>query len=725
MRHAGMHWPANANGEHPDRETIYQLPGVEGGCLLMLADSARYWYDEARRRCPLVVWRGLPRPNKLPASMDWRPNAVADEVLNLWWEAAHSGGTEWYTPLNELQFYKESGEQWQGYADMAEKLSRLRPVLRRRLAPSVNMLFPPWVPQDDAAKMDEWATEAEQWDGLVLHVYDSADSMRTRYYEYRQRFPTKPIFIGEWNANHTGNEEVEALEALAEIAARDPLFLGAAYYIWETRNPGEEDLSVWGNNRRLQLFQNPPGIPSVEPPAEPPEEPSVVDTFPLPVDDAGNEWAPSYQDIVDAVPTVAQESNLRKSLLGGLFFAESGLELHSFERWSIWTDEAKGYIASRNKAGLQNILDRCAAANDGTGTNDISFGPGHQAYYWWEGYKGNRGPGDPYRYDVDEILLMRKQLIQDHGYAMRLAAKQLKAYADKYGQATNEALYHYNKPDGSASDGVKANYDRGRTKALSIWPDDVVVPNPPPIVIPDGGTRFDDYHDPEPAGTLSVVPLGVILHGSRSGRASNPLHAEYAGTANWEVNNPDSLGWHATIGEGEVAIHMDAKHWGWNARSPASQMYLAVEFAQPTVANPISDLQVKAFCDWYRLYVLPVWPSIPRDFPTHAEVENWGQTGAHDGKTDVFPYLDARADELRHRIVAGLGGTVESPAPPPTEGSTCEEDLAAARNLVGLAYNEDGVVLPPLDKIAAGKITKAEMVQEASSVAAWLRTNRS
>lgn len=40
MRHAGVHWPTG--GEHPDRETIYQLPGVADG------------EHEPEQRCPGV-----------------------------------------------------------------------------------------------------------------------------------------------------------------------------------------------------------------------------------------------------------------------------------------------------------------------------------------------------------------------------------------------------------------------------------------------------------------------------------------------------------------------------------------------------------------------------------------------------------------------------------------------------------------------------------------------
>lgn len=703
MRHAGVHWPANAGGEHPDRETIYKLPGVKDGCLLICADSARYWYNEARARCPTVVWRAIPRQGKLPADLNWSASRVAKEVLNLWNEQAHGYTSEWFLPLNELQFEKEAGENFPGYNKTAARLELLRLVLANTLPPSVKLVYPAWVPSDELEHTEDWVPEAKKWDVICLHAYGSALDMRIRYYEYRQLFPDHKILVGEWNANHTGADEAEALEMWAEVAAKDPLFLGATYYIWETRNGGEEDLSIWGNSARLRLFQGPP--------TEVQEEaPLATEVFPLPVDGQGNEWAPSYRDIVDAVPVVADEYGLHRDLLGGLFFAEAGVNLGSLERWSTYTDEARGYIEARNKAGLADILGRMQLANSGVGTNDLSFGPGHQSWFWWEGYPGNRQPGDPHRYNLDEILAFRKLMIQDHGGAMRLAAKQLRAYADKYGQDTNEALYRYNKPDGSASTNVKANYDRGRAKAVATWGTSVAPVEPPAIPAPTSSIQFLDYTDPQPAGRFSIQPNGVILHGSRSGKASNPIHAEFIGTAGYEVNNTLGYGWNATIGEGEVATHLDAKHWGWNARSPASGSFLAVEFAQPVSSVNISDAQVDAFVEWYRREVLPTWPGIPRDFPTHAEVENWGLTGAHDGKTDVFPYLDPRADELRSRIMARLG----IPVPVPAEG-----ELASARNLVGNAYNEDGVVIPALLGARAGGDWP-----QVDAVVKWLRDNR-
>jgi hypothetical protein len=144
----------------------------------------------------------------------------------------------------------------------------------------------------------------------------------------------------------------------------------------------------------------------------------------------------------------------------------------------------------------------------------------------------------------------------------------------------------------------------------------------------------------------------VILHSSRSGRASNSTHDEFEGTAAWNGNNPDGLSWNATIGEDEIAIHHDADEWGHNARG-CSDNYLAVEFAQPVESRDISDAQVDVFC-WYFMETRKRWPELPLRFPTHAELDGTAEYGRFDGKSDVFSKGSPRADELRTRILERL-----------------------------------------------------------------------
>lgn len=266
LRYAGVHWPENAGGEHPSVEDILALPGISRGCTLICSPSARYWYRQARGASPLVVWRAIPRQGRLPAQLNWIGKRIADECLNLWDEQPH-GGVEHFTPLNELQFLKEAGEEFRSYAETASKLSNVRIALRQRfqaLGHTVRLMFPAWVPQDDLDRLAEWEDEARQWNTIGLHCYGDAEMMQARYLAYRAAFPNHPIFVGEWNSNHGGHDERASLEMWRDVAHADPLFLGAAYYIWETNNAGERDLSIWGNPARLALFQNPPG--AEEPP---------------------------------------------------------------------------------------------------------------------------------------------------------------------------------------------------------------------------------------------------------------------------------------------------------------------------------------------------------------------------------------------------------------------------------------------------------------------------
>lgn len=150
-------------------------------------------------------------------------------------------------------------------------------------------------------------------------------------------------------------------------------------------------------------------------------------------------------------------------------------------------------------------------------------------------------------------------------------------------------------------------------------------------------------------------PQGVILHGSRSG-ISRSISAEADSTARYAATGANGLAWTATIGEDAVVIHTPYNRWGWNARR-ASMLYLAVEFAQPTVDDPITDGQVRAFC-WLFQQMRQVWPELPAYFPTHAELDGTIEYGGiRDGKTDVFPPGDRRTEELRRRIGERLAET--------------------------------------------------------------------
>jgi hypothetical protein len=151
------------------------------------------------------------------------------------------------------------------------------------------------------------------------------------------------------------------------------------------------------------------------------------------------------------------------------------------------------------------------------------------------------------------------------------------------------------------------------------------------------------------AGVFSTTPAGVILHGSRSGVPSRSIDAEFVGTSNYAVNEPNGLGWNATIGDDALALHIPADRWGWNARA-ASRKYLAVEFAQPVEDVDIVSGQVRA-CAWFIHEARKRWPNLPLFMPTHAELDGT-ETGAFDGKSDVYSKFNPKAELLRSAIRA-------------------------------------------------------------------------
>lgn len=164
-------------------------------------------------------------------------------------------------------------------------------------------------------------------------------------------------------------------------------------------------------------------------------------------------------------------------------------------------------------------------------------------------------------------------------------------------------------------------------------------------------TRRDSAAGPQ--GSLPPTPRGVLLHGSRSGRPLTYAQ-EFDGTVRWAQNPDNVLGWHATVAEGEIALHVPVRLFGWNAFA-ASSLYVAIEYAQPTEAYPITDLMVRT-ANWFiATLVRPTFPRMPLHFPSHAEVEHSGETGhGITGKSDAFSYRSPRMDELRERMRANL-----------------------------------------------------------------------
>lgn len=179
-------------------------------------------------------------------------------------------------------------------------------------------------------------------------------------------------------------------------------------------------------------------------------------------------------------------------------------------------------------------------------------------------------------------------------------------------------------------------------------------PSTPVPPQPQPGPSIAVYRQPgSVAGTFAQRPIGIILHGSRSGQAWS-IEREFDSCRNFAAAGAAGLGWNATIGPLAYSVHMSARQWGWNARSPASLIYLAVELAQATVNDPITDEMVQALGHWYEHEVIPVWGKLDLSLDSHLPMHSELPTGIADGKTDAFPRGDARADNLRHRIRALL-----------------------------------------------------------------------
>jgi len=176
-----------------------------------------------------------------------------------------------------------------------------------------------------------------------------------------------------------------------------------------------------------------------------------------------------------------------------------------------------------------------------------------------------------------------------------------------------------------------------RGKPTSLFPEPVEVPT------------ILDRPSPYIAGVFTACPKGFLLHSSRSGLARSE-YDEFLSTAAYCQSNPAGLAWHASIGPQVVAVHLSPRQWGWNARSPASYEWIASEFAQGRLDDPIGDEQIDAFC-WYALHeVRPVWPDIPLVLIHHSQTVS----GQRDGKSDIYPIDDPELAAFNERILSRL-----------------------------------------------------------------------
>jgi hypothetical protein len=689
VKHSGVGFP---NGP-VDNADVFALPSPE---LLMLSTEARYHYDAAVRAGKRCVWRAIPRIGKRPAELGWSPARFVAETINLT-DAPGEPITD-FIPWNELDLSGERGDGADDWSNLSQRYALIggwaMSVVQslKQWSPGTRIHWGAWTPDHDAlGHIGAWGPAADLCDVIDFHAYDTLENIQRQYGEYRGAFPSKPLMLTEWHCKGDLDEERRVLAWLAETMAADPLFEAAHFFIWRWHNaPGwwSDAWDIEHNPDRLALFRDPPTV------AEP-EEPEMP-TYRVPA------WTPAYEDIRDGAIQVADEFFIPRRRLLGLCLGESGFGLQSFDRWASIERSAR-MVAAINQSDWSRVE---AIFSEISGkTNDISFGPCHQSWWWSLSYTEQQAHPE-WQWDLTRIMEFRAHLIEDHGAALRLAAGKVTGSGSDL-----DILCLYNKPSTPpAANPNRPNYERSLAEADRILAG--LYPQEPTDPVEPTSTQYEAYPDPQPAGTLGAC-AGVILHGSRSGRVGNPLANEGKGTASYEVNNSLGLGWNATAWPGHVAIHLPADQWGWNARN-ASDNYVAIEIAQPVESDPIGNVHI-AVADYIFDHVWPRWGEVWH-FPSHAELEDWGETGANDGKTDLYHTGAAEMNAFRDKVYARLNerkaGSQPKPEPVPPDYAT----------LTALAYKEDGVVVPALAAALANP-DDANLRIQTDSVLRWLREN--
>jgi hypothetical protein len=638
VRHAGVHYP---NGPADDQFYV-AIPGP----LLLLDSEARWHIDRFHQSGKRVIWRSMGTP---PAKLGWSPGRYVDSVLRHVGEQQTSlddgliFGNEW-----NLQGERgDNADDWshleQRYTFLNAQIIAVAQMLRQRTR--CELWYPAWSPhQHWRDHVDRWASSVDAVDVLAFHEYETLEAIQDTYRWLRSRWPDKRLACTEWNARLGGVDEMRRiLEWFAQVGQDDPNFIGAWYFIGKWYPPAESwtnELDLEGHADRLALFRSPP-VSTVPEPIEPEPEP-----VPMPA---------TREQVIEISNRIADETGIPRLLLLACGVAESNL-----------------------RADARRPSD---PSQDAAYWGDVSYGPWQQTVRWsaeylaWCDEQGHPAAAFPGA-DVIEAVFDHYRNTE---HAARVAAAQLKRkYLPGEADGIWRALNRYNYPAGGGDPKTPANgqnYRRGIAEAQAILGEQ---PAPPSV----GETVYESYPDPQPAGTFASAPLGVIFHGSRSGKAGNPLDNEYRGTAAYEVNNVLGLGWNATVGPGKVAVHLDARHWGHNARA-ASDRYIGVEIAQPTVNDALPESVPRTLADYIFDHVWSVWGELWH-FPSHAELEDWGETGAEDGKSDLFPTGDERMNEFREKVYARLRerqGAAAPPAPEPPAPPAPDTRLDRARAL--------------------------------------------
>lgn len=268
MKHCGVHWP---NGP----EKFGLLSSLPGSVWLMTSPEARYHYDKMRKLGKVVIWRDVPAPGNRPAELGWNTHKAADAAMVLWGEQPHYG-IEHFQSHCELTLNYERGDNEDDFQNLnarhtrlARFLADLEPQLRQRLPAGTLLHFPPWVPDERAYdRVSMWRDVANQYDVISIHQYGPPEAILAQVQWHLDTWPTKGVLLSEWH-----NDEPEiTLQLLAELADREPRFLGATWFIAHWYNaPG--DWPTWKNlqdNMDLyRIFLNPPVVTTPIPEPEP------------------------------------------------------------------------------------------------------------------------------------------------------------------------------------------------------------------------------------------------------------------------------------------------------------------------------------------------------------------------------------------------------------------------------------------------------------------------